>query len=271
MTFGEVIRRVILKLQENDPPEYWSLEEIKDAINRGYREFVRLSKLLKVRRPVKLFGSGYFSIPSDAIEILAVYYKGKPLTPISERQLDRTYNARDYVEDSWGGAVSFAGFWADSSGEPEFYTIVDGLIRIVPFPTDVSDSILYSSADGFGVLLSDGFGLVLPASTDEDMRLESEGEFWGGVSFLGSLTESVFVEYVKLPNRLINDEDVPDIPLAYHDALEYYALYELFSREGTTQDIRKASFYLQLFNSLVEQAKKLINPSTPKLNLPFFV
>ena len=271
MTFKELQDRIIRKLQENATPEYWSLEEIKDAINDGYREFVRQTDFLKVRKAAHLFGSGYFRIPDDALKILAVYYKGKPLTPISERQLDRGVCPSDYAKTDCYERVGFTGYWADVSGEPQFYTIVDGLIRVVPFPTDVQDSVLFSSPDGFGLLLSENFGLVLPTATDEDLRLHSEDEYWGGVPYLISLSEFVFVEYVKLPNRLENDGDIPDIPLAYHDALEYYALYVLFSREGTTQDVRKASFYFQLFQSRVNEAKGFVKSRSPKLNLPFYV
>ena len=268
MTFKEIYDLVITKLQENSSPEYWTESEIKDYINRGYKEFVLRSEILTQHKPMNTLGSGYYLIPDDSLKILGVYYKGKPLTPVSENQLDAAYMLNRALITDLERQAWFNGYWRDVSGEPQFYVITDYRIRVVPFPDETLDYVLYS---GDGLLMYEDFGLILPYSTDEDVQLYSESEYYGGVSWLYSLSNSIFVRYVKMPSRLIVDEDIPEIPTGFHEALAYWALYECFAREGDVQDQGKAAFYLKLFNNVVDSARDFVRPTIQEQILPFYI
>ena len=267
MNFKELQTLVIQKLQENPTPEYWSLDEIKGSINRGYLEFVKQTGFLRERVEVGEIGSGYCKVPKNAIKILNAYYNGKALTPVSVEQLDRASFSKDILRTNHGEPYTFTGYWAEERGEPVFWTFINGQIRLVPYP-DTWDTDVVN--ENFGLIMADDFGLLIPDMPDGDVRLQVDSDGFGGVAYLIDLYP-VFIEIVRTPEPLVNDTDEPELPFAFHEALAYYALYDLFSREGTTQDLRKAGYYMQLFNGFVQQALSFFVPRTLQLRMPFKV
>lgn len=83
------------------------------------------------------------------------------------------------------------------------------------------------------------------------------------------------IDYIYIPSDMTADDDVPDIPPAFHDAIWQYAVYLALIREGQqTQDYQKASVYREMFEANVTRAIRLVQPPVDvdyAVNMPFYV
>lgn len=83
------------------------------------------------------------------------------------------------------------------------------------------------------------------------------------------------IDYIYIPVDMTADDDVPDIPPAFHDAIWQYAVYLALIREGQqTQDYQKASVYREMFEANVARAIRLVQPPVDidyAVNMPFYV
>lgn len=86
---------------------------------------------------------------------------------------------------------------------------------------------------------------------------------------------NVSIDYYHLPKLLVNGEDEPEYPSAYHSAIWKYAAWLALSKEGEkTQDFQKARFYLEMFEREVTRAQS--DSSEPidldyRLSAPFIL
>lgn len=95
-------------------------------------------------------------------------------------------------------------------------------------------------------------------------------------SAFNRLTDSnVSIDYYCLPKPLVNDEDEPEYPRAYHSAIWKYAAWLALSKEGEkTQDFQKARFYLEMFEREVARAQSDSSESIDidyRLSAPFIL
>lgn len=85
----------------------------------------------------------------------------------------------------------------------------------------------------------------------------------------------VTIDYIYIPEDLVETTDVPVIPPAFHDAIWQYAAYLALAREGQqTQDYQKAAVYKDMFDANVARAIRLVQPPVDvdyAVNMPFYV
>lgn len=83
------------------------------------------------------------------------------------------------------------------------------------------------------------------------------------------------IDYIYIPEEMTANDDIPDIPPAFHDAIWQYAVYLALIREGQqTQDYQKASVYREMFEANVARAIRLVQPPVDidyAVNMPFYV
>lgn len=83
------------------------------------------------------------------------------------------------------------------------------------------------------------------------------------------------IDYIYIPSDMTANDDIPDIPPAFHDAIWQYAAYLALTREGQqTQDYQKASVYREMFEANVARAIRLVQPPVDidyAVNMPFYV
>lgn len=90
-----------------------------------------------------------------------------------------------------------------------------------------------------------------------------------------SYSDDLEMEYSYTPENMTSNTDVPDIPVTFHDCIWQYAVYLALMREGqATQDMQKASVYLQMYNESVKKAMTFFSEPVDidwAMNQPFFV
>lgn len=95
------------------------------------------------------------------------------------------------------------------------------------------------------------------------------------LSFSRLQDRNVSIDYYCLPKPLVNDEDEPEYPRAYHSAIWKYAAWLALSKEGEkTQDFQKARFYLEMFEREVSRAQSDSSESIDidyRLSAPFIL
>ena len=83
------------------------------------------------------------------------------------------------------------------------------------------------------------------------------------------------IDYIYIPEDMVETTDVPAIPPAFHDAIWQYAAYLALTREGQqTQDFQKAAVYKDMFDANVARAIRLVQPPVDvdyAVNMPFYV
>lgn len=83
------------------------------------------------------------------------------------------------------------------------------------------------------------------------------------------------IDYIYIPEDMVETTDVPVIPPAFHDAIWQYAAYLALTREGQqTQDFQKATVYKDMFDANVARAIRLVQPPVDvdyAVNMPFYV
>ena len=95
------------------------------------------------------------------------------------------------------------------------------------------------------------------------------------LSFSRLQDNNVSIDYYCLPKPLVDDEDEPEYPRAYHSAIWKYAAWLVLSKEGEkTQDFQKARFYLEMFEREVARAQSDSSESIDidyRLSAPFIL
>ena len=60
------------------------------------------------------------------------------------------------------------------------------------------------------------------------------------------------VAFTRLPDTMVLDTDIPQLPANTHNALVFYALMKCFIREGEFQDLQEAGAWFQAYGDWME-------------------
>ena len=97
--------------------------------------------------------------------------------------------------------------------------------------------------------------VMLEPAVEGTVELTVYRRQWVDSSFNRLQDRNVSIDYYNLPKPLVNEEDEPEYPAAYHSAIWKYAAWLALSKEGEkTQDFQKARFYLEMFEREVVRA-----------------
>lgn len=218
---------------------------------------------------------------------VAIPFLNKSLVDVYVNGVYQDYNTWDIIENDYDSALSAIRFtWTaevdvDYSVYVSYQTspvlaskyvsaIIEGQTEII-FP----DASFVSGLDSArvvlnGVTLLDGEFTVAEVSPgnvkvslvmlepvlEGTMELTVYRKQSIDLSFSRLQDRNVSIDYYCLPKPLVNDEDEPEYPRAYHSAIWKYAAWLALSKEGEkTQDFQKARFYLEMFEREVARAQ----------------
>lgn len=173
MNFAQLYAKVLEKLGESATPQFWSAAELKDYVNRGFREFARQtgSKITKVA--LMPDGDGRYVVPDNLLKLLSVYYQGKPLEYRSTEYLDSRYAGRGHYAGLRGDSNEYSsdgGDWRSTTGTPECWYFEEGKVCLYPLPASVAAAatgrVIQTGTVGAGLTK---FGLTTKITTDENL------------------------------------------------------------------------------------------------------
>ncbi len=142
MNFGELYSKVLEKLGENTTPQFWSASELKDYINRGFRQFARQTACGSSKVPLVLVDNGRYLVPSNMMKLLGISYQGKPIEQRSIEYLE-SKSGKSHFANIRGDTGSFSesnGDFRTATGNPEAWYFEDNLICLYPVPETLSVS-----------------------------------------------------------------------------------------------------------------------------------
>lgn len=237
---------------------------------------------------------------------VAIPFLNKSLVDVYVNGVYQDYNTWDIIENDYDSALSAIRFtWTaevdvDYSVYVSYQTspvlaskyvsaIIEGQTEII-FP----DASFVSGLDSArvvlnGVTLLDGEFTVAEVSPgnvkvslvmlepvlEGTMELTVYRKQSIDLSFSRLQDRNVSIDYYCLPKPLVNDEDEPEYPRAYHSAIWKYAAWLALSKEGEkTQDFQKARFYLEMFEREVARAQSDSSESIDidyRLSAPFIL
>lgn len=233
MTLSDIRTEVFRRLDESETsPVYWSLADVDDAINAGYEEISDATEWYELAAQLGTDGSLYYDLTTQ-------------LSPRFLR-LKHIYNATSNLwlsfttpRDMDGKYVS----WETVSGEPE-KALLRGLwwLGLWPKPGLIVPVDYRMRIDEFGPFPS-GSGL------DEAERMRFVTVGFGRAS---AGIKGLYAFYAALPPPLNDANNTPGFPADFHEALVYYAMYELMCQE---REYKKALVFWQQYLVLQERLR----------------
>jgi hypothetical protein len=155
MNLSQFQATIIQKLKENAAsPRYWTLREMTDYVNRGIREFVRLTRC-NIKRSDLVMSSqpGYFFLPDNCMDIIQVYWQTTPLGPVTPQWMDAYFSGlknfagvraeNDSISSGpdpfYNTTLNPEPFWDQTYGQdPQRYMLDQGMVRVFPIPTQTT-------------------------------------------------------------------------------------------------------------------------------------
>ena len=235
---------------------FWSNDEILRAINEGYLDFVRRTRCLQKFICIGLVAdTTTYDLPSDCIEVLWVGYGNENLGGKSLDYMDR-------LDDDWIGRA----------GKPTYYIQELGGVKELRLyeTTETTGNATMAADDATGGGASTDTGVITSlqdASTYQTMNQEtgivlnitgdsvlSWGEINSGIAIdVEQHDDNLILLYAYSPPLFGSLEDValPHVLSSYQWAIVYFALSELYLKEGDSQDLGQAMYYSTLYNDMV--------------------
>lgn len=253
-TFSQIQTEVFNQLKEDSSdPEFWSEQEVKDALNDTYMFIADESHCFRFDRIIEIkIGIRIYKMPFDYVlgSLYRVEFDSKVIYPISSMELD-TYSKS----------------WRNAEGSNITNYIPPGDIcntdEIAVYPKPDTNGAAYnlaSETEDNGVITTVGDtsyeefeqedGVIV--DTDGNARfIEEEGT--GPVQEIQDSSGNLRVFGARYPKRLFKDNEVFLHPISQNPRriLTHGALALLFSKEGEGKDIAKASYYNKRFNETV--------------------
>jgi hypothetical protein len=256
-TFKNIQDDVYVQLKESSSdPNFWSVQEVKDAINDAYYILADDALCFRLVRIIQIIsGIRIYKLPFNYImgSLNRVEFNEKPINPVLSLELDR-----------------YSRSWRNVSGsEIQAYLPPDdicGSDEIAVYPLPDTNGAEFETATDEGVMTTvgdDSFeefeadeGVVVNVDQDEARFVESEGS--GPVIEIDDPTNNLRIFGAKYPKRMFNDNEIPLHPISHNPRkiLTNGALALLFSKEGEGKDIQKASYYNKRFNEVINSFKR---------------
>lgn len=247
-TFEEILGDLFIQLREDSSdPAFWTLPEIKDAVNDSLISIAdrlmcfKLDEIIEVKADVRTY-----KLPSNYISgsLYRVEFDKKLIWPISSAQLDAENRS-----------------WREQSASEPWNYIPPGDLcntdEIMLFPKPDTDGTVYNTAtsNDLGVITQVGDDTLAEFNQDEGTIVASTGEVQfkgeetGVVVDIKDPTGNLRVFAAKYPKRRINNDETFPHPVSNNPnkILTHGALAILFSKDGEGKDIAKASYHNKRF------------------------
>jgi len=254
------LRDLVLKgLRQTDTVRYSptsgtaDYEWIDDAMNRGQEEFVRRTKCLRTYAVVELKANyRTYRLPSDFLDLMSGYfYDGALSDGYKELIINTIEELNDEVSD-----------WRTKTGSPTrvYVDRIYGntwMFGLYPIPESDGDTITFSS--DYGVVVewvcpiytySQEYGVITRMTDTDEYFLNTDS---GVVADVAVPDKNLWIEYYRLPMKLNNEEQYPEIPREYQKALPYYAVWDLLSdNPEDSNEYKRAMDFLGRFEREVK-------------------
>lgn len=263
-TFLQAQNDIITQLKEDvTDPNYWDLDEIKDAINDTYIFIADEELCFKLERIIVIrIGIRKYKLPEDYIygSLNRVEFNEKAISPISSMELDALNTS-----------------WRNESGSLIRRYIPPGdlcntdEIMVHPEPdTEGATYILASTSQDYGVIVAVNDDSYEEFNEQEGVIVDTDGNAQfeelmgtGPVLEIQDPTDNLRIFGARYPKKLFNDWEVFLHPITYNPrkVITHGSLAILYSKEGQGKDIAKASYYNKRF---MESLSRIF--SRPKSN-----
>ena len=258
-TFLQLQEDLITQLKESSTdPNYWSRQEIKDALNDTCIFIADETHCFKLRFIIEVkAGMRLYKLPENYIfgSLHRVEFDEEVIYPTTSAELD--------VHSS---------SWKSESGRPRNYLQdICESDEIVVYPKPDTDGPAYNLADDsgsgdYGTITTVGDtsheefnseeGVIVDESTGEAHFDETEGT--GPVVDIRTAEDNLQIFAAKYPKRLFNNTEVFLHPVSNkpRKILTLGSMAILLSKEGEGKDIQKASYYNKRFMEACNMFKR---------------
>lgn len=257
ITFEEMQNELIDDLKENaTDPSFWSLTEIKRAINNTYWFIADETLCFRSIFIIEVeSGRRFYKLPEYYIvgSLDRIEYNEKRIYPITSDELD-----------------SYSRTWRSSSGTPTHYLPPGDLCKsdeIGLYPEPDTTGTVYNTAsksERYGVIVGTGDDSYEEFSQEEGVIVATvgdanfEGQERGPIIDLYDPTNNLRVYAAMYPKKLFNNNEVFAHPVSYNPRriINLGSLAILFAKEGEGKDIAKASYYNKRFEETMNKILK---------------
>ncbi len=269
----DIITDIRGTLADPDSKRYTDARLI-ELIDKGQRDLVKKSKLLRSRVPIALLkNTAFLNLPADCYEITRALVDGIKVSILSHDDMDsrsfdisRDNNARFRSRDvNVNPSVNIE--WETDEGTSVRNVIYDRLerqvLRIYPILSDETESVDYILDDTFGViegitgyLLNDPFGVMSNLSTT-DANGDVFSPVFGLVANISEIVGTLIVYYIRMPTDITTINTDPEIEDIWDDALKFYATGMALKDDLDTKNRDKGTEELGFYTAELDLAKKL--------------
>ena len=255
MTFGDILDQTFSRLTEFSAtaPNLWSRGEVTDNVNEGQIDFIRKTECLwKLYHQIKIVANQTdYALPADCMLLKRVLFDNKTeINPLTWEELD--------IDDT--------NWEADSAVDvPDWFYLYDfTTLKLTPKPSTTGTAlaiftdtgkIIQVDVDGVKQTFSSNYGKITGIAESSSGFHYINSDTGKIVQILDGLS-NMTIFYIKYPDTLSDDGDIPEIASPWHRALIYYALWMCLKKEGEGQELTRANKYLGRYNYLVNLVKR---------------
>lgn len=266
MTLGDIIDSALNRLTEFNTvsPDLWTRAEITDYVNEGQLDFVRQTECLwELYYNMKVVANQTdYALPADCMILKRVLFDNKTeINPSTWEELD--------IDDN---------IWENDSAvdTPDYFYLYDfTTLKLTPKPstTGATPIVMTSSATNanYGKMITSTIGGVKQtfsssASNPNYGKVVHIEDSTTGFHYitdnLGKIikaedsTGNITLFYIKYPDTLSDNADIPELASPWHRALIYYSLWRCLKKEGEGQELTRANKYIGRYVYLVNLVKK---------------
>lgn len=248
---------------------FWSNEELLRAINEGYMDFVRRTECLQRFEIIGITsGTGEYDLPSDCIRVLWVGYDNKMLH-------GQSLSYMDGLDDDWIGRAGEPAYFVQELGgikklqlyeTPDVSGVATFIADTNHTEADADHGLLVGLTDDSTATTFTADSNHTEADADHGIVVHATGDsvLFSGFTEMGIITgieqhnDNLIILFAYEPPlfETLQDAEAPHFMAVYHWAIVYFALSELFLKEGDVQNVPLANFYKMIYEDAVENKLK---------------
>jgi hypothetical protein len=227
---------------------------INDHINDAYQEFAMLTGVLEIRQVVtSIAGQAEYLMPVTVSRIFRLSFSDYALAVTSQRELD---------EQDPSHRIRL--------GQPEAFTkdrLNQWIIRLYPIP----------ATGGIGTVFDEEYGEIIDITGGDTFSFDNE------LGCVVNIANSQFNQELgivigadirgagdieawakKAPNRLVHDNQVPELPSYVHLGLAYAAAARVLQARTEIRNMDLSAAYETLAQDYVRFLSRIANNRTPE-------
>lgn len=266
-TLDELRALVLRMLRVTDTTRYSPTEGaadydwIDDALNRAQEDFVRKTHCLRTYALVELKANyRTYRLPWNFLDFMSAYFYDSSHTN-GYKELGVT--TIETLNHEVGG-------WRTTTGNPDRIYIDriygdNWMLGLYPTPAQDGSTITFDSDYGSIVqwvcplyTFNQEYGVVIRMTNTDEFFLNTDS---GVVGKVGSLNHNVWIEYYRLPEKLVETTNSlgvqgsqkPEIPREYQKALSYYATSDMLQHNPEdSAEFKRAMMFEKRFEAEIQ-------------------